>query len=286
MSRACGLWVALKIVTNVADGSGRVLVDSDRITPAILRCRGGKRFEHRITARMLRPDLSELERSREGIRLAVARAYAQANRLNQIESLGGDPQSGSSPRERRTSTLRQALATLGLDETGHRAPRHPAAEAGDDPSADPAEITEFADGSGRDHRGGGEARLPRVRRQADPVRQPVRAPRHRQARCRTAPRCSPATANWMPTASPAAWPAGSSALAGFDSVEAPAQRAWSGQVRCRQLPLVPRTPVLLLRLPAQPLHQGAGRARWSAAASAATRWCCYGARARRRRRRA
>ena len=42
MSRCCGLWVALKIVTNVADGTGKVQVDHDRVTPVLpdVRWRG------------------------------------------------------------------------------------------------------------------------------------------------------------------------------------------------------------------------------------------------------
>ena len=46
-----------------------------------MRCEGSK-WEHRPNARMLQPELSEMERTREGIRLDAARAYAQANQLN------------------------------------------------------------------------------------------------------------------------------------------------------------------------------------------------------------
>ena len=119
MSRASGLWVALKIVTNVADGTGRVLVDSDRVTPVDPQVPWrGKRFEHAITARMLQPDLSNMERSREGIRLDVARAYALANGLNQVENHGENPRIGILAAGKTFLDTRQALRMLGLDETG------------------------------------------------------------------------------------------------------------------------------------------------------------------------
>ena len=147
MSRACGLWVALKVVTNVADGTGRVLVDSDRITPVDPQVPWrGKRFEHRITARMLHPDLSDMERSREGIRLAAARAYAQANRLNQIENLGDNPEIGIVTAGKTFLDTRQALRALGLDENGHRARGIRLLRLAMIHPLIPAEITEFATG--------------------------------------------------------------------------------------------------------------------------------------------
>ena len=119
MSRACGLWVAMKIVTNVADGTGKVLVDSDRITPVDPEVPWrGKRFEHQITARMLQPYLSDMERSREGIRLDVARAYALANRLNRVENHGENPRIGIVAAGKTFLDTRQALRVLGLDDTG------------------------------------------------------------------------------------------------------------------------------------------------------------------------
>jgi indolepyruvate ferredoxin oxidoreductase len=147
MSRCCGLWVALKIVTNVADGTGRVRVDGDRVTPVVPDVRWrGEPFEHRVNARMLQPALSEMERSREGIRLDAARAYAAANQLNKVESFGASPKIGIVAAGKTYLDMRQALRILGLDDAGLRtagvrllrlAMIHPLI---------PAEITEFADG--------------------------------------------------------------------------------------------------------------------------------------------
>ena len=119
MSRCSGLWVALKIVTNVADGTGKVRVDSDRVAPVAPEVRWrGERFEHRVNARLLQPDLSEMERSREGIRLDAARAYAQANRLNKVESFGTIPKIGIVAAGKTYLDMRQALRILGLDGAG------------------------------------------------------------------------------------------------------------------------------------------------------------------------
>src|ERR1700689_3456181 len=85
MSRASGLWVALKIVATVADGVGLVEADPVRVTPA---ADPGRPFAHQPNARMLQPALSEMERSREGIRREVAIAYARANGVNRVENFG------------------------------------------------------------------------------------------------------------------------------------------------------------------------------------------------------
>ena len=127
MSRLSGLWVALKIATNVADGSGTVQIGSDRVDPQLpLVMYEGQKFEHRLTARMLQPALSEMERTREGVRLDAARAYALANRLNRSETFG--PRASTSRASigivaagKTYLDMRQALRILGLDEAELRA---------------------------------------------------------------------------------------------------------------------------------------------------------------------
>ncbi len=100
MSRCCGLWVALKIATNVADGVGTVEVGSDRVQPVL----PDVRFEHTVNARMLPPALLEMENTRDGVRLDAARAYARANQLNTVYEYGSRPRVGWWPRARPTST--------------------------------------------------------------------------------------------------------------------------------------------------------------------------------------
>jgi indolepyruvate ferredoxin oxidoreductase len=122
MSRLSGLWVALKIATNVADGSGTVEIGCDRVDPRLpLVMFEGKKWEHHVTARMLQPALSEMERTREGIRMAAARAYALANGLNRSETFGGTATIGIVAAGKTYLDMRQALRTLGLDEAELRA---------------------------------------------------------------------------------------------------------------------------------------------------------------------
>ncbi len=122
MSRLSGLWVALKIATNVADGSGTVEIGCDRVDPRLpVVMFAGRKWEHRVTARMLQPALSEMERTREGVRLAAARAYALANRLNRGETFGSTASIGIVAAGKTYLDMRQALRMLGLDEAELRA---------------------------------------------------------------------------------------------------------------------------------------------------------------------
>jgi len=147
MSRCSGLWVALKIVTNVADGTGKVRVDSDRLAPVAPEVRWrGERFEHHVNARMFQPDLSEMERSREGIRLDAARAYAQANRLNKAESFGTTPRIGIVAAGKTYLDMRQALRILGLDGAGLNAAGVRLLRLAMIHPLIPAEIAAFAEG--------------------------------------------------------------------------------------------------------------------------------------------
>jgi indolepyruvate ferredoxin oxidoreductase len=142
MSRCSGLWVALKIVTNVADGTAKVQVDHDRVTPVLPQAR----FEHQVNTRLLQPHLSEMERTREGIRLDTARAYAQANRLNKVESFAAIPKLGLIAAGQTYLDLRQALRILGLDEAGLRAAGVRLLRLAMIHPLIPAEIAGFADG--------------------------------------------------------------------------------------------------------------------------------------------
>jgi indolepyruvate ferredoxin oxidoreductase len=146
MSRASGLWVALKIVTNVADGVGIVDAGAPFEPVAAGIALNGKPFRHRPSARMLQPALADMERSREGIRRETALAYARRSGINTIETRGVSPRIGIVASGKTYLDLRQALRLLGLDDAelergGLRLLRlrmiHPLI---------PAEIEQFADG--------------------------------------------------------------------------------------------------------------------------------------------
>ncbi len=117
MSRASGLWVALKIVTNVADGSGSVDVDPARRATVEPDLTVEERpYRHTPTAHVLQPSVGELERSRDGTRRTLALRYAVANGLNQITRRGAGDRIGVLAAGATYLTVRQALRTLGLDE--------------------------------------------------------------------------------------------------------------------------------------------------------------------------
>ena len=83
MSRASGLWSAMKIVTPVADGSGTVEVpalDAAPVMPEI----DGRLGTRRPSAEFLGPRAVELEREFREVRSVLAQQYGVDNRLNRI----------------------------------------------------------------------------------------------------------------------------------------------------------------------------------------------------------
>ncbi len=117
LSRASGLWVGVKIATDVADGSGTARVHPDRITPVMPDAEiDGQPFAHRVHARMLQPAVTPLERSRNGPRLELARRYAAANGLNRLVRSGAGDRIGIAAAGKTFLDLRQALRILGLDD--------------------------------------------------------------------------------------------------------------------------------------------------------------------------
>ncbi len=113
LSRATGLWVGLKIVVDVADGSGTVSLDPHRITPVLPTIEGAAYF-HRPDGNLLTPHTLEIEREILEVRKPLALEYAALNRLNHVtvNPAGGwigIVSSGNTYRE-----LREALQALGL----------------------------------------------------------------------------------------------------------------------------------------------------------------------------
>src|SRR4051812_4065960 len=81
-SRAAGTWVAMKVVTDVADGAGTALVGPDRVAPALPTLEwGGRPYEHRPSGHLLAPESLEMERTLFEVRLPLAKLYARLNRL-------------------------------------------------------------------------------------------------------------------------------------------------------------------------------------------------------------
>jgi len=113
LSRCTGLWAGLKIVADVADGSGTVHLDLARVQPVIPQWQGAP-YRHRPDGKLLTPHTLVLEEEIYEVRYALARAYASANRLNRATVDPGDAwigivSSGITARE-----VREALRRLGL----------------------------------------------------------------------------------------------------------------------------------------------------------------------------
>lgn len=85
LSRYCGLWVAFKVVTSVADEAGTVEVAPSRVQPIAPSFEvEGRPFSHAMNLTLLAPHSVEMERTIHYHRLEAARRYAAANGVNQI----------------------------------------------------------------------------------------------------------------------------------------------------------------------------------------------------------
>jgi indolepyruvate ferredoxin oxidoreductase len=118
LSRASGLWSALKIVTNVADGAGTARVRRDWQPPILEADYDGARpYAHKPDGILLGATLAELERSFFTVRQPLALHYLRASGVNRITAGGGNgDRIGIIAAGKPYLDLRQALARLGLDE--------------------------------------------------------------------------------------------------------------------------------------------------------------------------
>jgi indolepyruvate ferredoxin oxidoreductase len=121
LSRYCGLWVAFKVVTNVADESGTVEVGPERVRPMLPSFEvDGRPFSHQLNPTLLAPHSLEMERSIYYHRLEAARRYAAANGLNQIVVPSPGAWLGLITAGKTYYDVRQALHELGLDDAALR----------------------------------------------------------------------------------------------------------------------------------------------------------------------
>jgi indolepyruvate ferredoxin oxidoreductase len=121
LSRTSGLWVGVKIVTNVADEAGTAEVDPDRTSPIIPVVElDGKPFQHQINVNLIPPYGLDMERTIYGARLELARRYAYENKLNRITVPSPNAWFGIVTSGKTYYDVRQALAELGLDDEALR----------------------------------------------------------------------------------------------------------------------------------------------------------------------
>jgi indolepyruvate ferredoxin oxidoreductase len=122
MSRVSGLWVGMKIVTNVADSTGSAEVSPDRlkfVTPDMMF--DGKPFTPHMNLGMnVRAEALEMEQSLYTRRLEVAKRYARENNLNRVVFDNPDAWLGIITAGKTYNDLRQSFLELGLDDAALR----------------------------------------------------------------------------------------------------------------------------------------------------------------------
>jgi indolepyruvate ferredoxin oxidoreductase len=117
LSRYSGLWVAFKMVTDLADAVGTAEVAPDRVTVVDPRWRlDGRPWVARQPAALLPNFTIDVEREIQYGRLEAAKAFAAANGLNRITVPTPGAWLGIAAAGKTYHDLRQALTDLGLDD--------------------------------------------------------------------------------------------------------------------------------------------------------------------------
>jgi indolepyruvate ferredoxin oxidoreductase len=146
LSRASGLWSAVKVVTAMADGASTALVSPHWQAPDLSDLPGGLRaYTHRPRARLLGAELAELERSQQLTRLPIAVEYIRRSGLNVVTG-ARDARIGLVAAGKTYLDLRQALTALGLTEADLERHGIRLLKLGVIYPLEPAIVTEFADG--------------------------------------------------------------------------------------------------------------------------------------------
>ncbi len=132
LSRVSGLWTALKIVSDVADGSASVELDIDRVQPVMPKLADGREYHRAPEGRLLTPRTLELEREIYEVRYELASAYASANRLNRVTADSADAWLGIVASGITYREVLEAFAASGLEErAGDRRVRRPPSQDAD-----------------------------------------------------------------------------------------------------------------------------------------------------------
>jgi indolepyruvate ferredoxin oxidoreductase len=146
LSRASGLWSAMKVVTAMADGASTARVTPTWQAPDLADLPGGLRaYGHQPRARLLGAELAELERSQVLTRLPIATEYIRRSGLNVIAG-ARTARIGLVAAGKTYLDLRQALTALGLREADLEARGIRLLKLGVIYPLEPAVVTEFAAG--------------------------------------------------------------------------------------------------------------------------------------------
>jgi indolepyruvate ferredoxin oxidoreductase len=113
LSRYCGCWVAMKLMSDTAESSAAVAVDTDRVTIALPTDFALPRDG--VHLRWPDPPLAQ-ERRMQEFKIYAAIAYARANGLNRLVFDAPRPRLGIIACGKAWLDVRQALADLGIDQ--------------------------------------------------------------------------------------------------------------------------------------------------------------------------
>ncbi len=115
LSRASGLWTAVKLTTQVGDGIGTVEVHPDRVVPIIPTIEiNGTVFRPKPNAGLIPPITVEIEREICEVRDVLAREYGHLNHLNRVTVRSGDDWIGLAASGHIYHEVREALRVLGF----------------------------------------------------------------------------------------------------------------------------------------------------------------------------
>ena len=115
LSRSCGLWAGLKLVTSVADGTGTVDVAPNRIRPIVPATNtDGVAFVPTPNGRLLTPYTLDMEIEFQQVRTHLARQYGVDNHLNRVSVRTSDDWIGIAACGSTFHEVRKALAALGF----------------------------------------------------------------------------------------------------------------------------------------------------------------------------
>jgi len=112
MSRATGTWSALKIATNVADGSSVVSLGVEDFEP-VIPIIDGREYRHQVVTKLAARSAELQEQSLREVRLPLVLEYARLNRLNRIVGGPGD-RIGVVAAGQTYMEVRQSLSDMGL----------------------------------------------------------------------------------------------------------------------------------------------------------------------------
>ena len=116
LSRACGVWAAIKVVEAVADGTGSVELSPERIRPILPTMQvDGKLWVPRPSGEIITPYTVALEKEFHEVRLQLAREYGALNHLNTVAVRGPSDWIGIAASGQTFRETVEALRLLGFD---------------------------------------------------------------------------------------------------------------------------------------------------------------------------